>query len=61
MTPRQTTAIFQQNDVIEERGGFVNMTSTKYVWSRTFLILFPPICYKGDWIILHDINGFYSV
>ena len=58
MTPQQTMLVFQQSDVVEDRGGFVNFNATTYVWARTFLVLFPPIFREDKLVIMHDYTGY---
>ena len=60
MTPNQTRANFQQYDVVAERGGFVDMENTRFVWARTFPTLFYPTYYMGQWVIHHDISGYHD-
>ena len=60
MTPNQTTATFNQYEIVAERGGFVNMILTKYVWARNFPTIFEPIFYNGQWVISHDITGHHN-
>ena len=37
------------------------MTSTKYVWARTFLTLFLPLLHNSDWMIRRHLTKYYSV
>ena len=52
MTINQTTTNFDQYYVVAERGEFVNMTFTNYVWARTFPTIFYPIFYNGSGLYL---------
>ena len=59
-TPNQTTANLQQFDVVAERGGFVDMVNTRYLWSRIFPTLFPLIYYNNEGVIHHDMPGYHN-
>ena len=57
---RDTSNILQQHDVVAERGGFINMATTKYIWARAFFTVFYHIFYLGKWILPYDISGYHN-
>ena len=61
MTTEQTISTFQRNDVVKDRGGFVNTIAVKYVWARIFPTLFSSIFYEGKWVIMYDITCYSGV
>jgi len=64
--PVAIAAVFNQTDVLRT-DGFVNMSKTPYVWSRSFPSLFiPEFVYiplenEWKWIICHDLTGWGNI
>jgi hypothetical protein len=57
-----TTVTFNQPDVFNYDGGFVDMNKTKYAWARAFPTVFIPNYIQvsenvWEWVILPDITG----
>ena len=60
MPPNLTISNLQQYTVVVEKGGFIDMATTKYVWPRKFPTLFYPIYHNDKWVIYHDIYGYHD-
>ena len=62
----RTTATFNQPQVFNYDGGFVDMNKTPHAWALAFPTLFVPVYIQvaedeWAWVILHDITGWVTL